>query len=52
MSSVVPSPLAPLDLTLTKDDAGTVSYWGLDFWKMAPEASRSEAGLLGAVSGP
>ena len=48
-SSEIPSPLAPADLTLTKDEAGTLSYWGLERSKTL-EPSRRAAGLVGAAN--
>ena len=51
MSSVFPSPLAPAALTLTKDDDGTLSYWGLERSKTL-RPSRRVLGLAGAVNDP
>lgn len=51
VSSDTPSPLAPADLTLTKDEDGTPSYWGLERSKIL-EPSMSTAGLGGAVNDP
>lgn len=52
VSSVVPSPFAPADLTLRKEEEGMLSYWGLERSKTVPFWVRSEAGLLGAVKAP
>lgn len=51
VSSVDPSPLAPDPLTLTKDEDGTLSYWGLERSKML-EPSMRVAGLVGADKVP
>ena len=51
VSSDTPSPLAPADLTLTKDEDGTLSYWGLERSKIL-EPSTRVAGLAGAVNDP
>ena len=50
VSSVTPSPLAPWDFTLTNDDAGTVSYWGLERSKIFPDPSKRAAGIVGGVN--
>jgi hypothetical protein len=46
---VTPSPLAPCDFTLTKEDTGTFSYWGLERSKILVPLKRA-AGFVGAVS--
>ena len=51
MSSVFPSPLAPAALTLTKDEDGTLSYWGLERSKTLRPSIRV-LGLVGAVNDP
>ena len=51
VSSDTPSPLAPADLTLTKDEDGTFSYWGLERSKILDPSIRV-AGLVGAFNDP
>lgn len=51
MSSVVPSPLAPPVLTLTKEEAVTPSYCGLERSKTFLPIM-SEAGFVAAVRVP
>ena len=51
VSSDTPSPLAPADFTLTKDEDATLSYWGLERSKIL-ESSMRIAGLVAAVNGP